>query len=648
MKAMFVAGLVVLQLGAAPAIGAAPPQEPSAPVASAREIVADVKIPQQSFTLDNGLRVLVHTDRKAPVVAVSVWYNVGSKHEPKGKSGFAHLFEHLMFGGSENADASFFEPMQQLGATDMNGTTWYDRTNYYETVPTDALEKTLYLESDRMGHLLGAITQAKLDLQRGVVQNEKRQGDNAPYGLVEYAQALALFPADYPYGQPPIGSMADLDAASLDDVHGWFRQHYGPNNAILVLAGDINLATAKRLVEKYFGPIKRGPDSSPIAVAIPTLPARKDETLQDWVATTRLYRTWVVPGLNDPDAVPLAIGASVLGGLASSRLDNVLVRDEKLAVSVRADLQTFAQVSLFAVSADVKPGVDPAVVARRLDAIIADLIAEGPTAGEVDRVAIQNAADTIKALESVGSKAATLAKGLLYSNDPDHYAQDLDAYAAATPATVKAALGQWLSRSVYALTVTPGARPADREAQAVVKASKPASAVSQTQVPVVKRAPAPAVGEIADLTFPQVTRAQLSNGIEVVYAQRRALPTTQVALSLDAGHAADPKAKRGTAALTTALLQEGTTTLSSLGIAERQETLGASITAGSSMDRTGITLSALTANLGPSLDLFANVALHPAFAPHEVDRLRSQMLVQIAAEKTEPGTIAARYLAPAL
>ncbi|MBU6252936.1 MAG: insulinase family protein, partial [Alphaproteobacteria bacterium] len=210
--------------------------------APAAELVRKVDIPHEQFTLANGLRVIVHTDRKAPVVAVSVWYDVGSKHEPKGKTGFAHLFEHLMFNGSENADGDFFKPLEALGATDFNGTTSFDRTNYFQTVPTGALERVLFLESDRMGHLLGAVTQEKLTNQIGVVQNEKRQGDNRPYGLVNYAQIKATLPPDHPYGHPIIGSMADLDAASLDDVRAWFRQHYGPNNAVLVLAGDVDVA----------------------------------------------------------------------------------------------------------------------------------------------------------------------------------------------------------------------------------------------------------------------------------------------------------------------------------------------------------------------------------------------------------------------
>jgi predicted Zn-dependent peptidase len=436
---------------------AAAPLKP-APVA---ELVKAVNIPHGEFTLPNGLRVFVHEDRKAPVVAVSVWYHVGSKDEPKGKTGFAHLFEHLMFNGSEHAPGDFFEPLQQIGATDLNGTTWFDRTNYFETVPTPALETALFLESDRMGHLLGAMDQKKLDNQRGVVQNEKRQGDNEPYGLVEYAQLAALFPEGHPYHHSTIGSMADLDAASLETVKDWFRTKYGPNNAVLVLAGDIDLKTARPLVEKWFGDIPRGPEVTPAAATVPTLPARREETLHDRVATTRLYRMWAIPGLTDPDLVPLDVAASVLGGLSSSRLDNALVRGEKIAVNVSASVEPFERVSLFEVTADVKPGVDPALVSKRLDEVIAELIAKGPTADEVQRVATREVSNRIAGLESVGGfggKAVAIAEGALYANDPDFYKKQLAAYAAATPAKVMAVTKKWLSRPVYALTVSPGER----------------------------------------------------------------------------------------------------------------------------------------------------------------------------------------------
>ncbi len=237
---------------AAPAALEAAPAAAAGPVPVA-QLVRQIDIPYEQFTLDNGLRVVVHEDRKAPVVAISIWYNVGSKDEPKGRTGFAHLFEHLMFNGSENAPGDYFEPLREIGATDFNGTTWFDRTNYFQTVPKPALERGLFLEADRMGRLLGAVTQEKLTNQIGVVQNEKRQGDNEPYGLVEYAQLEALFPEGHPYRHSTIGSMADLDAATLEDVKNWFRSKYGPNNAVLVLAGDVSAAEARPLVEKHFG-----------------------------------------------------------------------------------------------------------------------------------------------------------------------------------------------------------------------------------------------------------------------------------------------------------------------------------------------------------------------------------------------------------
>src|SRR5690349_7346901 len=289
---------------------------PPAP-APVSQLVEAVSIPYSEFTLDNGLRVLVHEDRKAPVVAVSVWYGVGSKNEPKGKTGFAHLFEHLMFNGSENSPGDFFEPLQQVGATDYNGTTWFDRTNYFETVPTGALDRALMLESDRMGYLLGAVTQEKLDNQIGVVQNEKRQGDNQPYGLVEYEQLENLYPSGHPYHHSTIGSMKDLSSASLDDVKKWFKDHYGPNNAILVLAGDIDEATARAKVTKWFGAIPAGPKVQPVAAPVPTLPAKLEKTILDKVATPRIYRMWAIPGLDSEESMPLALGAPVLGGPAS-------------------------------------------------------------------------------------------------------------------------------------------------------------------------------------------------------------------------------------------------------------------------------------------------------------------------------------------
>jgi zinc protease len=617
-------------------------EDVSVPIAT---LVDQVSIPHEDFTLANGLRVIVHTDRKAPVVAVSVWYDVGSKHEPMGKTGFAHLFEHLMFEGSENV-ANFDETVIRLGGANNNGSTSYDRTNYVETVPVGALDQMLYIEADRMGYLLGKVSQERLDAQRGVVQNEKRQGDNQPYGLVEYAQSKALMAPEHPYGHGVIGSMADLDAASLDDVRGWFRQHYGPNNAVLVLAGDIDVKTARPMIEKHFGAIKRGPQQSKLTVAVPTLAAPKSEVMKDGVANVRLYRTWSTPGTDNPVSVPLDLGASILGGLASSRLDNILVREEKLAVSVTAGFDGNTQLGGFLVTVDVKPGVDPLVAGRRLDAIIADFVKNGPTEDEVQRAKMRSVSGQIAGLEEVGGfggKAVTLAEGALYAKDSNFYKKQLARMAATTPAAVKAALQSWLTRPVYALMVVPGERDPYDETKKVETKPKPAAAIAR-----VARPAAPKVGAIDTLTFPKVEHARLQNGIEIVYARRTAVPTTQVSLSFDAGNVADPRDRMGTQAVTLALLTEGANGRNSAQIASAQERLGTQVSASATMDRTSVDMFALSGNLDASLGLFADIVLKPDFAPAEVERIRAQQLSRINSETKNPQALALRLLPPLL
>ncbi len=658
-----------------------PPRAAASAAGSIQSLVGQVNIPHQEFTLPNGLRVVVHEDHKAPVVAVSVWYSIGSKDEPPGRTGFAHLFEHLMFGGSENSNTSYFTPMQGIGATDMNGTTWFDRTNYFETVPRAALDTALFLESDRMGHLLGAVTQQKLDVQRGVVQNEKRQGDNQPYGLVEYHELNALFPEGHPYHHPTIGSMADLDAASLATVQDWFRTHYGPNNAVLVLAGDITLADARTLVTRYFGDIPRGPQNHPAEATVPTLPQRRDELMHDHVASTRLYREWIVPGILDDSQAPLDVAAGVLGGLSSSRLDNALVRGDQTAIAVSANVQTFHRISIFQVQVDLRPGADADQVSRHLDEIVSRFIAEGPTADEVQRYATSTIAGRIRGLEQVGGfggKAVALAEGTLYANDPDFYRHRLQSLASQTPASVRAAMQRWLTRPVYALRVDPGERERYEEAggghggQAThmpryfrtptadeqplapnpsadgARAAMPSGLQAPRSFVDVDRSHLPVIGRIADLDFPTVQHARLANGIEVVFARRNAVPVVRVAVTFDAGYAADRADRAGLQSLMTDLLDEGTQGLNSTQIAETRERLGATITTGATLDRTGVTLAALRSNLGPSLDLLASIVQAPAFAPTEIERLRGQHLAQIATEMSEPQGIALRSLPPIL
>jgi zinc protease len=644
------ASISLLALAGTP--GLAAPAKP-APVSA---LVKSVTIPYEEFTLANGLRVIVHTDRKAPVVAVSVWYHVGSKDEPKGKTGFAHLFEHLMFNGSENAPGDFFEPLEQVGATDFNGTTNSDRTNYFETVPTGALDRTLFLESDRMGHLLGAVTQDKLDNQRGVVQNEKRQGDNQPYGMLRYMIGETLFPEGHPYHHSTIGSMADLDAASLEDVKNWFRAKYGPDNAVLVLAGDIDVKTAKERVQHWFGDIPRGPAIKRVDAPVPTLPAPVSKTIKDKIATTRLMRLWAVPGFKHADAAALDAAASVLGGLSSSRLDNVLVRKEKIAVGVSAYVAGFEDVGYFAVSADVKPGTDVALVGRRLDEEVAAFLSSGPTADELQRVATRSISGVIGGLESVGGfggKAVALAQGALFTGDPTFYRKELDALAALKPATVTSVAKTWLSRPVFALTVAPGERDAAPAGGAAKPQAVPTvffhhdpdgSVSAHAPLTAVDRSKLPDVGTLAGLDFPTIERAKLTNGIEVYFAQRSTVPVVQVSVSFDAGYVADPRNALGTQSLMLALMEEGTKTRNSVQIAEESERLGLTISTGASLDRTSFGLSALSANLAPSLDLLADIVRNPAFAPAEVDRVRAQQLNRIVSELNQPQGLAGRIL----
>ena len=617
-----------------------------APAAPVSALVRQVAIPHSMFRLANGLTVIVHEDHKAPIVAVSVWYNVGSKDEPPSKTGFAHLYEHLMFNGSENLPGDYFKYLQAVGATDYNGTTSYDRTNYFETAPAGALARILFMESDRMGHMLGAVTQGVLDNQRSVVQNEKRQNDSRPGGLSQYALFENLFPEGHPYHHSVIGSMADLDAASLADVKQWFRDKYGPNNAVLVIAGDTTAAQARPLVERYFGAIARGPVNRPAMASVPTLAAPKTIALKDALAFTIISRNWAVPGLLSPQMASLDVGGSILGGLASSRLDRILVRDEKSAINVSANYSPLHRAGIFSTQVVAKPGTDPQAVAARADAIMADLIANGPTADEVQRAVTAEVAGRIRALEQVGGfggKAVTLAEGQTYAANSDFYKRTLAAYAAVTPASVRAAMQQWLKRPPLTITISPGKR--EEYAETKVAASK-APKVDDT-LPKPTRL-LPPVGQLAALQWPTIVHTRLSNGIALDYAQRTAAPLTQLALAFDAGNSADAPGQRGLAAMTMGLLEEGTTSRSAQQIAEDEERLGADISAGNSADRSTVTVSALTPNLAPSLDLLADIVQRPAFAPAELDRVRVQSLTGIAQTLKDPTRVAQRVLPVAL
>ncbi|HEX3759408.1 MAG TPA: pitrilysin family protein, partial [Kofleriaceae bacterium] len=420
-----------------------------------------VDIPFEQFVLPNGLRVLVHTDRKAPIVAVNIWYHVGSKNEPRGRSGFAHLFEHLMFQGSENYKGEFFEPFELVGATDQNGTTNADRTNYFENVPTTALDVALWMESDRMGHLIGAIDQHLLDEQRGVVQNEKRQNENQPYGQAFTKILKAIYPEDHPYHHSTIGSMNDLDAARLDDVKNWFRSWYGPNNAVLVLAGDIDLATARDKVTRYFGDIAPSANLAKLAPRPALRTTASRQTATDNVPQTRIYKVWNAAQFGSVENDRLVMLSQVIGGSAASRLDKRLTFADKLADNVSSGVQAQEIGGAVIVTADVKAGVDPAKVEAAIDEEIARLVADGPTAAEVEQARAVLLAGFVRRIERIGGfggKADVLAQCQVFTGNPTCYRAALANYQSATAAQLKEVARKYLAHGAFTLQIDPGQR----------------------------------------------------------------------------------------------------------------------------------------------------------------------------------------------
>ncbi|GAB2537630.1 M16 family metallopeptidase [Rhodanobacter koreensis] len=650
---LLLAGLLTLTAAVLPAL--------AAPAATASNQIPDIAYTR--FTLPNGLTVVVHEDHKAPVVAVSIWYHIGSADEPKGKTGFAHLFEHLMFSGSENHKGTYFEPFEKAGATDMNGTTWFDRTNYFETVPTTALDMALWMESDRMGHLLGAIGQKELDTQRGVVQNEKRQGENRPYGRVDENILANTYPANHPYQHDTIGSMADLNAASLDDVKSWFHSNYGAANTTLILAGDITLAEAKEKAAKYFGDIPAGPAVARQQAWITPLAKSTRGVQHDHVSQPRIIRTWVVPQLGTDDAIQLDLAASALGGGKTSRLYQRLVYQDKLVDDVSAGISEFALASQFQIQVDVKQGVDPAKVEAVINEELKQFLANGPTRDELDRAKVANRAGFVRGLEKVGGfggKAVILAEGQVYRGDPGAYKKDLVRSEAASIASVKAASDKWLSKGDYLLTVLPADKGFDPAAEAAkVVALGAASGRPQPKLPAKhaysvgksdldRSAGVPQVSQFPELSFPKLERGKLKNGIEVILAERHTIPVTQVQLLFDAGYAADQGRKLGTASFTSRLMNESTTDLDSVEVAKRKQRLGAIANVGCSLDSCVASLNALNDQLQPSLSLFADIVRNPAFKAADIDRVRGQWLAGIAQEKTQPTGLALRTLPPLL
>jgi zinc protease len=596
------------------------------PLAGQTTTPVSLDIPYQRFVLPNGLTVIVHEDHKAPIVAVNVWYHVGSKNERPGRTGFAHLFEHLMFNGSENYDKDFFGPLEQAGATDMNGTTNEDRTNYFENVPTNALDLVLWMESDRMGHLTGAISQPKLDEQRGVVQNEKRQGENEPYGKVWDFLTPKLYPANHPYSWTTIGSMEDLDAAKLPDVKDWFATYYGAANAVVVLAGDINAQTAKQKVEQYFGDIPAGPPVARQQAWIAKRTGSQRGVMQDRVPQARIYKVWNVPGWGTPEADYLNLLSDVLSSGKSSRLYKRLVYDDQTATDVSAYVDMREIGGFFVVEATARPGVELARVEKGVDEELRRLLAGGPTAAELSRVKTQYRAGFIRGVERIGGfggKSDVLAQGEVFGGRPDFYKVRLNRVRQATTSQLARAARQWLTDGVYTLEVHP--YPEFQTASAAADRSK-----------------LPVPGSPPETKFPELERATLSNGLKIVLARRPSIPQVRFDLLLDAGFAADKSAIPGTASMTLAMMDEGTTRRNAIQISDELAQLGANLSTGSRLDVSSVSLEALKEKLDPSLAIYADVVLHPSFPRQDFERLKKQRLAQIQQEKADPVGLALR------
>lgn len=588
----------------------------------------NINIPYKKVVLDNGLRLIIHEDHKAPIAAVNIWYHVGSKNEKLGKSGFAHLFEHLMFNGSENNNSDYFKVLESIGATDLNGTTNTDRTNYFQNVPVSALDQVLWLESDRMGHLLGAIDQARLDEQRGVVQNEKRQGDNQPYGKEEEIVFKSIYPAGHPYSWGVIGSMQDLNAASLDDVKEWFKTYYGAANAVLSISGDINTEEVIAKVKKYFGNIPAGPSLIKPEVNVPKRLIDTRQSYEDRITEPRISMYWNTPQWGTPQADYLTLAARILTSGKSARLFKKLVYEDQTATRVNAynDAQEIS--GEFVLSARVKPGNDPAKVETVINATLADFIEKGVTQEELDRAKSEYYAQVIKGLERIGGFGGTsdiLAESEVFGGSPDYYKKSLTWIAQATTTDIQKAAKEWLSSGKLVVLANPF----------------PNYQVSGIEA---DRTKLPALATQPTSSFPDLQTATLKNGLKVVLAKRIGVPNISATLMVDAGYAADQSVKAGTASLALNLLDEGTKSMDALQISDKLQTLGGSIASYSDLDVSYVSLGALKLTFEPALDVLADVVLNPAFANKEFSRLKELQLNTIKREGTQPFQMAMRAM----
>ena len=586
------------------------------------------KLPEikfEKYTLSNGLQVILHEDHSVPIVSVNIWYHVGSKNEKRGRTGFAHLFEHLMFEGSEHVAEGMFDKWLEAAGGDNNGSTSEDRTNYWENVPSNALELALYLESDRMANLLPAIDQEKLDTQRDVVKNERRQGvDNQPYGRAYEVGLEALYPYNHPYSWPVIGSMEDLSAASLEDVKDFFRRYYTPNNASLCIAGDIDPTNTKELVKKYFASIPPGPPVERIEEWIPELEGIKRIEMKDNVSLPRVYMAWHTPPLYGSGDAALDILASILSSGKNSRLYKSLVYEKQIAQDVRAYQASREIAGAFYIVATAKPGIMLAELEKAIDTELRGIINTPPKSEEVETAVNAYEASFMRRLQSVGGfggKADKFNQYNIYIGKPDYFSEDLNRYLKITPEAVQQVAGQYINMD-----------------KRVIMYVEPAGDLMADKTKPIDRTKVPATGLSPKLILPDFEERNLSNGLKVIIAEHHELPLVQLNLIVHTGWTADPTDKPGVSSLTSDLQDEGTKNRSTLEISQDLKALGASMSTSSSFDASYMSLNALKKHLSKSLEIFTDVLINPTFPDNELDRIKKEYLARILQEKRQPFT----------
>lgn len=619
-KTILAAGLLASSALIAYPVAAKPP----AAVAADPLAGLNIDVPAKKFVLKNGLTLIVHEDKAAPLVAVNIWYHVGSKNEPAGKSGFAHLFEHLMYNGSEHFNDDFFKATQKLGASDQNGTTSWDRTNYYQTVPKEALDAMLWLESDRMGHLLGAIDQAKLDEQRAVVKNEKRQGQNNPYSKAQDLIIAATAPPEHPYGHSIIGSMDDLDAASLDDVKQWFRDYYGPSNAVLVLSGDITPEEALAKVEKYFGDIAPGtPVSQPKSWVV-----KKTGTIRETsyvrAAQPVFIRTWNISDYASADTDYLQFLAQAFAGSRTSPLVKRLVIDEQLATGAEASVDNREIGGQFSIEVTAKPGVDLAKIEKIVDEELKKVIATGPSAREMAKVRTSTIAGMVRSYEGIASKASLLAESETYLGAPDAWKLGWNRFTGATPADLQGAAKRWLTDGDYVLHMVPFGQ-----------LSAAATGADRTRMP--------EPGAAVPAVFPALERGELANGLKIVVARRTGVPVVNMSMLVNTGIAADWRTETpGVGSFAAGLMDEGTKTRTGDQLSDQLGAIGASVGSGGGGENSVVSLSAIKPTLREALAIYADVVLNPAYRVADVERTKASSLAGLISAKQDGAKAAAR------